>query len=66
MWSMTSASDVAVMTSAGDVAVMTSPKADVSWCRSCAWRRVKKVLGAWRRVKKVRRHVKKFVSTWSA
>ena len=65
MWSMTSASDVAVMTSAGDVAVMTSagdvtvmtsPKADVSWCRS----------GAWRRVKKVRQRVKKFVNAWSA
>ena len=33
-----------MMTSA-DVAVMTSPRADVSWCRSGAWRRVKKVLG---------------------
>ena len=45
------------MMSAGDVAVMTSLRADVSWCRFGAWRRVKKVLGAWRRVKK-------FVDAW--
>ena len=45
------------MMSAGDVAVMTSPRVDVSWRRSGAWRRVKKVLDAWR-------CVKKFVDAW--
>ena len=45
------------MMTLADVAVMTSPRADVSWCRSGAWRRVKKVLGAWR-------CVKKFVGMW--
>ena len=40
-----------------DVAVMTSLRADLNWCRSGVWRRVKKVLGAWRRVKK-------FVGAW--
>ena len=46
-----------LMMSAADVAVMTSPRADVSWCRSGAWRRVKTVLGTWR-------CVKKFVGAW--
>ena len=35
------------MMSTGDVAVMTSPRADVSWCRSGAWRHVKKFVGVW-------------------
>ena len=55
------------MMSTGDVAVMTSPRADVNWCRSGKWRRVKKVPGVWRHVNKVLgawRHVKKFVGTW--
>ena len=43
--------------SVGDVAVMTSPRANVSWCRSGAWRHVKNVFGASRRVKK-------FVGVW--
>ena len=45
------------MMSASDVAVMTSPRADVSWCKFVAWRHVRKVLSAWR-------HVKKFVDVW--
>ena len=40
-----------------DVAVLTSPRVDLSWCKSGAWRRVKKVLDTWR-------HVKKFVDAW--
>ena len=55
------------MMSVGDVAVMTSPRANVNWCRSGAWRRVKNVVSTWRRVKNVVgawRRVKKFVSVW--
>ena len=54
-----------MMMSAGDVAVMTSLRANVSWCKSSAWKRVKKVLdarrsvekvlGTWKRVERVRR-----------
>ena len=55
------------MMSVGDVAVITSPRANVNWCRSDAWRRVKNVVSTWRRVKNVVgvwRRVKKFVGTW--
>ena len=40
------------MMSASDVAVMTSPRTDVSRCRSGVCRRVKKDVGAWRCVQK--------------
>ena len=36
--------------SAGDVAVMTSPKADINWCKSSTWMRMKNAVGAWKRV----------------